>query len=83
MTPVPVRLMTNLLFEACCVTVKIYDTALSFVWKSDMNSATVYIVVENEIVDSLPPIVIASLLFAVDKIGSVCGTVANARLYFL
>ena len=32
-----------------------------------MNSATVYIVVENEIVDSLSPIEITSLLLAVKK----------------
>ena len=47
-----------------------------------MNSATVYVVVENEIVDELSPIEMTSLLFAVEKIGSVFGIVANARLYF-
>ena len=82
MTSVPVRRMINLLFEACWFSVKILDTALSFVWKSDMNPATLYVVVENEMVDEVPPIVIASLLFAVKNIGHVFGIVANARLYF-
>ena len=81
MTSVPVRLMINLLFETCCVTVKTFDTALSFVWKSDMNSATVYVFVENEMVEEVPPIVITSLLLELEKVGSVFGIVANARLY--
>ena len=81
-TSVSVRLMITLLFEACCVTVKIFDTVFNLVWKSDMNSATMYVFVENEMVDEVPPIVINSLLLEVEKIGSVLGIVANARLYF-
>ena len=42
----------------------------------------VYVVVEHEIIDALPPIKMASLLFAVEKIESVFGMVANARLCF-
>ena len=82
MTSVPVRLMINSLFEACCATVKIFDTVLSFVRKFDMNSTTVYVVVDNKIEDEFAPIEMTSLLFAVEKIGSVFGIVANARLYF-
>ena len=74
--------MINLLFEACWDTVNTFDTALSFVWKSDMNSATVYVFVENEMVDSVPPIEMINLLLEVEKIGSVFGMVAKARLYF-
>ena len=47
-----------------------------------MNSAVVYVVIDNGIVDGLPSIEMASLLFEVEKIGSVFGMVANARMYF-
>ena len=82
MTSVPVRLMTNLLFEACCGTVNTFDTTFNLVWKSNMNSATVYVFVQNEIVDEVSRIEITSLLLEVEKIGSVLGMVANARVYF-
>ena len=51
-------------------------------WKFEMNSATAYVFVENEIVEEVPPIEITSLLLEFEKIGSVFGIVANARLYF-
>ena len=47
-----------------------------------MNSATVYVVVDKEIVETVAPIEMTSLMFEVEKIGSVFGIVANARLYF-
>ena len=45
-----------------------------------MNSATIYVVVENEIVDDLAKIEITSLLLEIEKVGSVFGIVLNARL---